>query len=81
MRGKNLGGIDVKNPKFIFKINRNNSAKIYINKKWLKDVKEVNIHALPFNHTMEIKQYVKENGKLVLENGELKEKTKKYHFE
>lgn len=71
----------MKKPKFLLKINRNNSAKVYINKKWLKDVKEVYIHAMPLNHIIEIKQYVKENGKLVLENGELKEKTKKYHFE
>lgn len=71
----------MKKPKFLLKINRNNSAKVYINKKWLKDVKEVNIHALPFNHIIEIKQYVKENGKLVVENNELKTKIKKYHFE
>lgn len=71
----------MKKPKFLLKINRNNSAKVYINKKWLKDVKEVYIHAMPFNHIIEIKQYVKENGKLVVENNELKTKIKKYHFE
>ena len=71
----------MKKPKFLFKINRNNSAKVYINKKWLKNVREVYIHAMPFNHIIEIEQYAKENGKLAVENNELKTKIKKYHFE
>ena len=47
----------MKKPKFIFKVNHNNTAKVYANKKWQKYVSEIHIDGYPMDYNIEIKQY------------------------
>ena len=71
----------MKKPKFVFRINRDNTANVYINKKWQKYVSEINIIGLPHDYTIKIKQYKKnDKGKLYTENNEVAYQEKEYHF-
>lgn len=70
-----------KKPKLIFKINRNNTAKIYVGGKWQKYVKKVEICAEPFKHDIVITQYKRNTqGDILIENDNLVYQTKKFHF-
>lgn len=71
----------MKKPKLIFKINRNNTAKIYVCGKWQKDVCSVEIDAKPFCHDIRIEQ-IKRNikGIPVVENNEIIHTEKHFHF-
>lgn len=70
-----------KKPKLIFKINRNNSAKIYVGGKWQKYVASAEIYAEPFNHDVVITQYKRnEQGGFAVENDNPVYQTKKFHF-
>lgn len=44
----------MKKPRLIFKINRNNMAKIYVGGKWQKYVSKAEIRAEPFCHDIKI---------------------------
>lgn len=70
-----------KKPKLIFKINRNNTAKIYVGGKWQKDVTKVQIYAEPQDHDVWIEQTVRDNtGRILVENNEINHKEKHYQF-
>lgn len=70
-----------KKPKLIFKINRNNTAKIYVGGKWQKDVTRVQIYAEPLDHDVWIEQ-IKRNefGGVLVENDDLVRDEKHYQF-
>ena len=71
----------MKKPKLIFKINRNNTAKIYVGGKWQKFVSMLEIHAEPFCHDVEVEQIkYDKNGKPVIKNNEVFRTSKKFHF-
>lgn len=71
----------MKKPKVLFKINRNNTAKIYINGKWQKYVSNLEITSLPFCHDIEIEQ-VKHSadGNILVSDNEIVREKKKFHF-
>ena len=65
--------------KMIFKVNSNKTAKLYLNKKWHRDVTELDIHAEPFEYTIKIKQNKRnERGKFYVEDGEIASETNTY---
>lgn len=71
----------MKKPKLIFKINRNNTAKIYINGKWQKYVSAVEIDATPFCHNIKVEQIkLDSNGQPIIENNEVVCTEKSFHF-
>ena len=71
----------MKKPKLIFKINRNNTAKIYVGGKWQKYVSAVEINAKPFCHDIKIEQIKHDsNGQPIIENDEVVRKEKCFHF-
>lgn len=71
----------MKKPKLIFKINRNNTAKLYVNRKWQKHVSYVHIDAKPFSHEIIIEQIKRDRDSCpVIENNEVVRITKKFHF-
>lgn len=70
-----------KKPKLIFKINRNNTAKIYVGGKWQKYVTSAEILAEPFKHDVVITQCKRnEQGGFAVKNDNLVYRTKKFHF-
>ena len=71
----------MKKTKFILKVNNNYIAKIYLNKKWLKDVTELNLEAVPYTYKLEIEQYKRnEKGILYAENDEIAKGKHIYKF-
>ena len=66
--------------KFIFKINRNNTAKVYANGKWQKYVSEIHIDGYPMDYDIEIKQHKLRNGVPYVENDEIASKVTKIHY-
>lgn len=71
----------MKKPRLIFKINRNNTAKIYIDGKWQKHVSKVQIEAKPFSHDIIFEQLVYDgNDHPKIEDNEIARVTKKFHF-
>ena len=71
----------MKKPKWIFKVNRNNAAKIYVGGKWHKYVSRLEIDAKPFSHDIRIEQIKHDgNGRPIIENNEIVHTEKKYHF-
>ncbi len=71
----------MKKPKLIFKINRNNTAKIYVNGKWQKCVSAVEIDAKPFCHDIRIEQIKHDsNGQPIIKNNEVVRTEKSFHF-
>jgi UDP-N-acetyl-D-mannosaminuronic acid transferase (WecB/TagA/CpsF family) len=70
----------MKKPKFIFKVNHNNTAKVYANKKWQKYVSEIHIDGYPMDYNIEIKQHKLKNGVPYVENNDVASKTTKIHY-
>lgn len=71
----------MKKPKLVFKINRNNTAKLYVNGKWQKHVSYVQIEARPFSHEINIEQIKHDrNGHPVIENNDAVRVKKKFRF-
>lgn len=69
----------MKKSKLLFEVDRNNHAKVYIGKKWLHDVKEINIHGVPYQYDVLVTRHKRDNhGKYIIENGNLVEYTTKY---
>lgn len=69
----------MKKAKFLFKVDKNNRAKIYINNKWLKDVTKVNLMAEPWEYTIIVEQHKRNaKGSLYVENDEIASKTTTY---
>ena len=66
--------------RFIVKILSDNRCKVYINKKWLKDVVELSFHGTPQALTVNITQNVRRNKMLVVEDNEIKTKTTQHTF-
>lgn len=63
----------------IFKVNRNRTAKLYINGKWQKHITRLDIHAEPFDYTVEFDRHlVDEKGHPIIENDELVKETKNF---
>ena len=70
-----------KKRKMIFKVNNNKTAKLYLNKKWHRDIAELDIHAEPFEYTIKIKQNKRnERGKCYVEDGEIASESKTYRL-
>ena len=68
-------------PKLIFKINRNNTAKLYVGGKWQKNVRSLSIHAPPLSHDIEFEQVRHDGeGKIVVENNDIVLEKKRIHF-
>lgn len=68
-----------KKSKLIFKVNRNRTAKLYINGKWQKYITKLDIHAEPLDYTIEFDRHlVNKKGRPIIENDELVKETKKY---
>lgn len=71
----------MKKSKLIFKINRNNTAKIYVNGKWQKYVSTVKIDAKPFCHDIKVEQIkCGSKGVPIVENDEVVRTEKSFHF-
>ena len=71
----------MKKPKLIFKINRNNTAKIYVGGKWQKYVSAVEIDAKPFCHDVKIEQIKHgSNGQPIIENNDVIRTEKYFYF-
>lgn len=69
----------MKKPKMIFKVNRNNLAKIYVGKKWHKRAMMVDIHAEPMDYTISVTSFkANKNGVAYVENNEVAKETKVY---
>ena len=62
----------MKRPKFLLKIDTNNRAKVYVGKKWRKDIVSLNITARPQCFIIEIENYKRnKNGMFFVENNEV----------
>lgn len=71
----------MKKAKFILKVNNNYTAKIYLNKKWLKNVTALRLEAVPWIYKLEIEQYrLNEKGLLYAENDEIVKENHTYKF-
>lgn len=71
----------MKKPKFLMKVDRNYMAKIYLNGKWHKGVREIAIEAVPWDYVVIINQYkLNEKGVYYAENDEIATETIKYSF-
>lgn len=71
----------MKKPKLIFKINKNNSAKLYVGGKWQKYVSKAEIKAKSFCHDIKVEQIkYNSNGRPMIENHEVVHTEKKFHF-
>lgn len=71
----------MKKAKFILKINNNYTAKIYLNKKWIKDVTALKLEAVPWIYKLEIEQYkLDEKGLPYAENDEIAKEKSIYKF-
>lgn len=46
----------MRKPKLILKVDRNRRAKLYLNGKWQKDIRVLNISAVPWEYEVEIEQ-------------------------
>ena len=69
----------MKKNKMIFKVSGDNRGKIYIGRKWQKDVTEINIHGEPHDYTIEIKRYKRDaRGCVWVVDGEIATETKTY---
>lgn len=70
-----------KKRKMILKVNNNKTAKLYLNKKWQRDVAELDIHFEPFEYTIKIKQNKRnKRGHCYVEDGEIASETKTYRL-
>ena len=72
----------MKKAKFIFKVNRNNTAKVYFNKKWQKYISKVVVFAYPNDIDVEMEQYKIVNGTFTINNStnELEKIKTEAHF-
>lgn len=71
----------MKKPKMILKVDRNNMAKLYFNKKWHKDITALKITAVPWEYYVEIEKYKhNDKGLCYVENNEIARKTETYRF-
>lgn len=72
----------MKKPKFVFKINHNNTAKVYINGKWQKKVTSIEIHGEPKSFDIDIEQYKtdKKGLLIVTESNEIEKTNSHYHI-
>lgn len=71
----------MKKAKFIMKVKTNGLAKVYINKKWLKDITKLNLSAEPWLYHLTVEQNKKDkNGLYYVENDEIATKTTTYTF-
>ena len=71
----------MKKPKLIFKINRNNTAKLYIGGKWQKNATAVVINTKPLCHDVKIEQIKRDsNGHPIFEDNEVLRTEKHFHF-
>lgn len=71
----------MKKPKLIFKIERNNTAKIYVGGKWQKYVSRLEIDAKPLSHDIRIEQIKHDgDGRPIVESNAIVHTEKKYHF-
>ena len=71
----------MKKPKFLFKINENNTAKVYVNRKWQKYATECLVIAKPQDITVNITKYkVNKQGLVDVVNDAIPSETKTYHF-
>lgn len=71
----------MKKAKFILKVNNNYMAKIYLNKKWLKNITALKLEAVPWIYKLEIEQYkLNEKGLLYAENDEIAKEDHTYKF-
>ena len=71
----------MKKPKFQLKIDRNGNCKIYINKKWQKNVTQIELMGNLKGYTIILEQYYRdERGQLVVEGeGNNLQLRKEYH--
>lgn len=68
-----------KKPKMIFKVNRNRTAKLYINGKWIRKITRLDIHAEPLEYFVELERCrINKNGMCYVENDEIAKETKFY---
>lgn len=71
----------MKKAKFILKVNNNCTAKIYLNKKWIKDVTALKLEAVPWIYKLEIEKYkLNEKGLAYAENDEIAKEKYTYKF-
>lgn len=71
----------MKKPKLLFKVDHNNRGKVYINHKWLHDVTEINIHGEPWNYSVVVERYKRnEDGKFAIKNDEIQRYITEYHI-
>ena len=68
---KHIAGGKMKKPKFLLKIDHNNCGKVYIKKKWLHDVRKVTIYGKPNDYTINVIQYLREDGHYVVSGGDI----------
>ena len=70
-----------KKHKFIFKVDSNLRAKVYLNGKWQKNICEIEIFGEPYNYTIGLVQHVLKDGHLIVaDNNCILKKTSTYKF-
>ena len=71
----------MKKPKFKLEIDRNNNCKVYLNKKWQKDVTAVALLGKPQDYTITIEQYKRDaNGQFIITSDELERTVKTFYI-
>lgn len=71
----------MKKSKLIFKVNKNNTAKLYLGGKWHKGVTMLNIHGEPLQYTIEVEKYIQnKQGGYIVEDNELLKETRVYQI-
>jgi hypothetical protein len=67
--------------KLLLKVNNNVSAKLYVNGKWQKKVTRVDIHAEPYDFTVEFDRIkTDDKGKCIIKDNEIVKETVKYQI-
>ena len=69
-----------KKHKFIFKIDSNLRAKVYLNGKWQKNIREIEIFGEPYHYTVGLVQYALINGRLVTDGTNILTETSVHTF-
>lgn len=69
----------MKKPKLLIKVDRNNCAKVYFNKKWHDDITKLTLFAVPRIYNITLEQNKRnEKGVCYVENGEIAKEIKTF---
>ena len=71
----------MKRPKFLFRVDENNNAKVYVGGKWHNHVTEILLTGKPQNITVSITEHkTNKHGAVYVADNEIVTEVKNYHF-